>query len=275
MEVAVGDKRGRDVGGDSAGVTLATTRKLSVCGFDNQHHIIMLHNIGSIAHSEKHDPGGLGDALKYQWVSVLGLTETWVKGGKRSAGDPTFVADDLSALAEISNFSYRKWSCDVDKRQGGTMVALRDGVEKPQYVVYSLTAAIAEVLGLQPHEADFESHTAGGRVIALGYPGFLLLFLYCILGSSDARVQQTRQDFDEELLDLARQCHAKGVDLLVLGDLNVAPRKADVSLLARTDKKFPPFFNMRFRDTERRQFERLLREGDLVDAWRELHPEPV
>ena len=125
------------------------------------------------------------------------------------------------------------WTLNTEKRRGGVMVGIREDIEKPIFIVYSLNEA-AKRLHLQAFSSSASAslvqhnHTQG-RVIVVSFPDFLLINVYWPSSGTQELSQQFRRDMDANLLAFSVSCRDIGQLLLIFGDLNVAPDNADVS----------------------------------------------
>ena len=132
---------------------------------------------------------------------------------------------------------------------------------------YSGTAVFAKkepeniVLGI-----DGE-HTDEGRVMALHYPGFILVNCYVPNAQQELKRLPYRMQFEDDmrayLSGLARQ-----KPVLYCGDLNVAHEEIDIKN-AKSNVGNPGFSN-----EERQKMTELLATG-FVDSYRALYPEKV
>lgn len=281
------DSAKRDREGDVA-TAGGETNKVARLSSGKEPLIFYLHNVNGL----KSHRDGLQEAADNHSASVLMVTETFVKGVETNPSLPSGHRDDVSSIRPFKGFSDPMWSCNTKKRAGGVMMVSRIGTERPSYTVYSLSAA-AHKEGLTISSPPFKNgessvlnggHTVEGRVMFSRYPNFLLGLLYWPNSGILTKAMQKdvtkmenakkkilfRQEMDTLLIEFALQCKIKKIPLLLLGDINVAASKEDVS----HPDDWPGIFSAGFSKPEQLRFEMLLKKGDLVDAWREHHPTP-
>lgn len=117
-------------------------------------------------------------------------------------------------------------------------------------------------------------HNEEGRIILAEFEDFFLLTTYSPNNGFEIPKFQRRSRFDEQLMKFAKALKEQNKTLIWTGDLNIAPEDSDLSHPAefrRMKKGNVPKENVGqpgCTDAERRNFQQILNEGDLVDSWR-------
>ena len=166
-------------------------------------------------------------------------------------------------------------SLSASRSAGSIMVAKHDGV-RPTYMAFSFPGAEDECRthfglpvpsGRGYHTSFQDARHKEGRVIIAGYPAFDLVCLYGMWSGVDGPTRSARRvTWDAALLHFITRCRVRNRFVVVMGDLNIAPTAADVSHPARF-LRIPGF-----KPDERASFRQIVAAGDLVDAYRHLHP---
>ena len=107
-----------------------------------------------------------------------------------------------------------------------------------------------------------------GRVIRVRYPGFLLYNIYFPNGGQDNRRVPYKLEFYKSLLDICDELHARGENIIITGDFNIAHSEIDLAHPKANEE------NTGFLPEERMWIDRYLEHG-FVDIFRERHPESV
>ena len=104
-----------------------------------------------------------------------------------------------------------------------------------------------------------------GRLIVLEYASFILISVYVPnSGAKLNRLQYRTQEWDKQFTQMCKRLSNRK-PLVVVGDLNVAHMDLDIS---HPEKHHGA---AGFTDSERGNFDRMLRECDLLDTWRVQH----
>ena len=168
----------------------------------------------------------------------------------------------------------------ADWRYAGTLTLFKKGLRKPERFYYNL-------------DLVEEEHDENGRVCIAQYSTGLRVANFYVPnnGWNEASNFDSRRRWDAKVLDFVRNTYKEGRQLIVVGDLNVAPQDDDVThpewfrdqtgfsaskprpqipngeKIADADKGQPGFTR-----NEQIRFFEMLREGHLIDTWRVLHP---
>lgn len=191
------------------------------------------------------------------------------------------VDDILTTLFGSKN--QRKYhlyfSLQASARGSGTIVAVRKGFEQPNFVSFNLQSAedmlhhatstsaksvTQNIVGKGYSKKFCTDHHYEGRIVLLGYTNVDIFATYVPwLGKATSR----RTEWDQQLEKFFshRKLHYQR-PIIWIGDLNVAPTAADVS----HPTEMISFSG--YTKAERERFQTIVRAGDLVDAWRYLHP---
>ena len=175
----------------------------------------------------------------------------------------------------------------ADWKYAGTCCLLRSGGPVPRRVFFSLPSEAAlSAAGDGAAVAFDDAHDADGRIMCLEYESLLVLHTYSPNNGSEANGFARRRDWEARIRAWVAAVAAAGRRLVYVGDLNVAPRDADLShpaWFAAWNSNAP---NKRFgkgphapldpddegqpgcTPRERRFFDDLLAAGGLVDAYR-------
>ena len=241
---------------------------------------------------------GVGDLVRRLEPDVIAMQEVKLtakapKGAKRGDGaarerDKPHDNDSKNEWQTVKRNMLEKdpwchytqrFSC-ADWRYAGTLTLFKKGLRAPEKLFYNL-------------DLDDGRHDENGRVCIAQYSTGLRVanFYAPNNGWNEKSNFAARRAWDEKLLGFVRRTHEEQRELVVIGDLNVAHQDADVShpdwFLAQTEKfrkgaagtgetiadndKGQPGFTR----NERLRFSQVLGEGQLVDTWRQLHPEGV
>ncbi|EPT25568.1 exonuclease III APE [Toxoplasma gondii ME49] len=156
----------------------------------------------------------------------------------------------------------------ADWRYSGQMMFIRKDVQ-----VCSLRYNLS-LDGCPAHEHDFE-----GRVILAEFEAFCVLTTYSPNNGATPKSFERRRLWDERMLQFVTQLKKP---LVWVGDLNCAPEDIDLSdpdqfrsvIHETADGTIDPdnIGQAGCTDAERRRFRAILERGNLVDAFRELHP---
>ncbi|KEP63010.1 UNVERIFIED_CONTAM: exonuclease III APE [Hammondia hammondi] len=156
----------------------------------------------------------------------------------------------------------------ADWRYSGQMMFIRKDVQVCS-LRYNLTLD-----GRPAHEHDFE-----GRIILAEFEPFCVLTTYSPNNGATAKSFERRRLWDERMLQFVTQLKKP---LVWVGDLNCAPEDIDLSdpdqfrsvIHENADGTIDPdnIGQAGCTDAERRRFRAILERGNLVDAFRELHP---
>ena len=118
-------------------------------------------------------------------------------------------------------------------------------------------------VGLAAEEFDNE-----GRVIISRYPDFFLFNIYFPNGQRDLGRVPYKLDFYARLLDLCRQLHAQGQNLILCGDFNTAHQEIDLRHPRQNSTATG------FLPEERAWVDRYLSQG-FIDIFRKLYPDRI
>jgi exodeoxyribonuclease-3 len=173
--------------------------------------------------------------------------------------------DDVEAniATRLPQFKYRYWSpCKTKGGYSGTAIFCK---KEPTSIKYGLPLNKASKKTNVVHE-DIDEE---GRVIAIEYSKFYLVHVYTpnsgqALARLDWRTKVWDRAFEEYIISLK-----KSKPVIVCGDLNVARNPIDLK---------NPKTNLRtagYTDEERISFEKLLTNTELIDSFRQLHPEKI
>ena len=150
----------------------------------------------------------------------------------------------------IKGFKYRYWSpCLIRNGYSGTAIFSK---KKPLNITQ----------GIGSSELDQE-----GRVITLEFKDYYLVHVYTPnSGKGLVRLKYRVNNWDIEFRKYIKNLN-KSKSTIVCGDLNVAHKEIDIHN-PKGNKK-----NAGFTNEERNSFDKLLKEVNLVDTYRELNPE--
>jgi exodeoxyribonuclease-3 len=151
-------------------------------------------------------------------------------------------------------FKYKYWSqCKTRGGYSGTAIFCK---KEPLSCNYGLK--------YKNKELDDE-----GRVITLEFDKYYLIHVYTPnSGQSLNRLEFRTKEWDRGFENMINNLQ-KIKDVIVCGDLNVARNNIDLKN-PKTNHK-----TAGFTDDERESFEKILKNCDLVDSFRELHPETI
>ena len=169
---------------------------------------------------------------------------------------------DLFCLQEIKAHPD---DLDADLCQPKGYKAFWNPAEKAGYsglVVYSRLEPEAVQLGLGDSEADAE-----GRVLSLRFKNFTLINSYFPNSQRDHARLPFKLRFCKKMWSYLAQLHARGENIVLCGDFNIAHREIDLRN-PKTNVK-----NAGFLPEERAQFDALL-SGPFVDVFREFEKGP-
>ncbi len=128
--------------------------------------------------------------------------------------------------------------------------------------IYSREPAPQVIVGLGIAEFDAE-----GRYICADFSGFSVVSVYLPSGSSGEERQAVKFKFMAAFLPHLRELRARGHEVLICGDWNIAHREIDLKNW-RGNKK-----NSGFLPEERAWMTELFDEVGFVDVFRRVHPE--
>lgn len=150
----------------------------------------------------------------------------------------------------IKGFKYRYWSpCLIRNGYSGTTIFSK---KKPLNITH----------GIGSSDLDQE-----GRVITLEFKDYYLVHVYTPnSGRGLVRLKYRVNNWDVEFRKYIKNLN-KSKPTVVCGDLNVAHKEIDIHN-PKGNKK-----NAGFTNEERNSFDKLLKEVNLVDTYRELNPE--
>lgn len=153
---------------------------------------------------------------------------------------------------KIKGYKYRYWSpCLVKNGYSGTAIFSK---KKPLNVTF----------GLGSNSIDQE-----GRVITLEFEKFFLLHVYTPnSGQALKRLDYRVNTWDVEFRKFIKNLN-KSKPTIVTGDLNVAHHEIDISNPKGNIK------NSGFTKEERDSFSQLLKDTNMTDSYRYLHPEKI
>lgn len=137
--------------------------------------------------------------------------------------------------------------------------------KKPGYsgvAVYSKTEPLSVIHGLGVPEVDRE-----GRVLQVEYRRFTLLNCYFPNSQRDHARLGYKLSFCEEMLRFCQGLRAKGKNVVICGDFNIAHKEIDLKNPKSNEN------NAGFLPEEREWMTRLIEAGWL-DAFRAFNPEP-
>jgi len=164
--------------------------------------------------------------------------------------------DDVEAelVKRLPKFKYRYWSpCKTKGGYSGT-------------AIFSKKEPISVQYGLKHKKTDIDDE---GRVITVEYKKFYLIHVYTpnsgqALARLDWRTKVWDRAFEDYIIDLK-----KTKPVIVCGDLNVARNPIDLK---------NPKTNLRtagYTSEERESFEKILKNTELIDSFRNLFPEKI
>jgi exodeoxyribonuclease III len=151
---------------------------------------------------------------------------------------------------KIKGYKYRYWSpCLIRNGYSGTAIFSK---KKPLNITH----------GIGSSELDQE-----GRVITLEFKDYYLVHVYTPnSGRGLVRLKYRVNNWDIEFRKYIKNLN-KSKPTVVCGDLNVAHKEIDIHN-PKGNKK-----NAGFTNEERNSFDKLLKEVNLADTYRELNPE--
>lgn len=176
--------------------------------------------------------------LLKQKADIIVFTETKISDDKR--------CDEINALFKSYPYHYHTHA------------------EKKGYSGVSIYSKIEPIRQLHPNIDNSE-----GRIIALEYNKFILIGTYIPnSGAKLLRLSYRINEWDKQFLRICKQLIAKK-SLVIVGDMNVAHMDIDIN--------HPEKHHMSsgFTDQERGNFDKLLRECNLLDSWRIQHPNKI
>lgn len=156
--------------------------------------------------------------------------------------------DQVEVEARTLGYSYSDWSSAVRKGYSGT-------------ATFSETKPIEVIKGIEIKDYDSE-----GRFVITAYDRFDLYNIYFPNGGSGEERHLFKQRFLRDLNVHLKEKLAKGREIVVVGDYNVARTEKDVYDPARLSKESG------FLPEERQWFQSFLDLG-FVDTFREFQPE--
>eukprot|EP01054_Gregarina_sp_Poly1_P005656 Gregarina_sp_Poly_1__5655@NODE_2982_length_1483_cov_25_786723_g1883_i0_p1_GENE_NODE_2982_length_1483_cov_25_786723_g1883_i0NODE_2982_length_1483_cov_25_786723_g1883_i0_p1_ORF_typecomplete_len412_score20_50Exo_endo_phos/PF03372_23/2_3e18Exo_endo_phos_2/PF14529_6/6_6Exo_endo_phos_2/PF14529_6/0_71_NODE_2982_length_1483_cov_25_786723_g1883_i01981433 len=184
----------------------------------------------------------------------------------KQEADAVFLALRCQPFSQYNSY----WTLS-DWRYAGQLVLLRKGV-KPLSVAYNLVEGISK-----------SQHHVDGRVILLEFPDFDFLATYSPNHGWEQSSWSRRDQWDHEVCAFleGRRRHSSK-QLIWMGDLNVAPEDIDLTHPSWFRKQVPRkdtgFLSQSVpaervgqpgcADAERAGFQRYLKSGNLVDAYR-------
>jgi exodeoxyribonuclease-3 len=132
---------------------------------------------------------------------------------------------------------------------------------------YSGVAVYSKVdLGNIKRKLNFSRFDAEGRLLEIEFPGFILMNIYIPHGARDKSKMSYKMDVFRKLQGYLDKRRAKGENIVLAGDFNVAHEEID---LARPRENIN---NTMFTFSERMQVGKILKLGYL-DSFREFHKE--
>lgn len=152
----------------------------------------------------------------------------------------------------IPKYEYRYWNVSSAKKgYSGTCIFSK---KKPENVYYGLKYNDTQI--------DYE-----GRVITLEFKKYYLVHVY----TPNSGVALERLKFRTETWDIAFNNYINKLNkkVIVCGDLNVAHNEIDLKN-PKTNKR-----TAGFTDEERQQFNNILNNNDLIDAFRYKNPDLI
>lgn len=138
------------------------------------------------------------------------------------------------------------------------------------YVYYNLSektghAGVATLSKLRPKTRFYPDHIipSEGRILVLVFDTLTVVNLYTPYIGQDKVNLQKRADWEADIIDFLTQLKSPGKNLIIGGDLNVAPEEVDRYKVAPNQ----PGCSVKESD----MFYTLLKNVNLKDAYRELH----
>jgi exodeoxyribonuclease III len=128
--------------------------------------------------------------------------------------------------------------------------------------IYTRQAPRGVLCGLGIEDIDRE-----GRFLEMDLGRICVISLYLPSGSSSDERQQAKFSFMERFFPHLAQLRARGREIIICGDWNIAHREIDLKNWKSNQK------NSGFLPEERAWFTRVLEELGWVDVYRHLHPE--
>jgi exodeoxyribonuclease-3 len=128
--------------------------------------------------------------------------------------------------------------------------------------VYSKVEPDAVITGFGCPEFDAE-----GRYVQCDFGKLSVISVYCPSGSSSEERQQAKFRFMDVFLPHLVELKARGREVVICGDWNIAHREIDLKNWKSNQK------NSGFLPEERAWLSRVLDEAGWVDVYRRLHPE--
>lgn len=206
---------------------------------------------------------------------IVVCTETFIKGKPSQPGE-ILIESEAKTPSSISRpvpgYS-RHCSNNTERCSSGCMVLIRNECEVPSFVGFTFKDTYQHLFGEDKAPPPIfkgavrYGHTDDGRVIFLEFNDLILICTYWPnLGSDTAR----RENLDADLKCFAKKCKESKRDLIIIGDLNIAPHDNDVS--HPSEFNVPSFkFHKGYSLLERDRFKSLLLEADAVDFFHESH----
>jgi len=170
---------------------------------------------------------------------------------------------DVLCLQEIK-VKTEQLSDELRDRVGYT--SAWNSAERPGYsgtAVFYKPQPVSVQAGLGYEEFDNE-----GRVLRLQYSDFFLYNIYFPNGGEGNRRVPYKLAFYEKLLEICRDHHKAGENVIITGDFNTAHNEIDIARPKENEK------NTGFLREERDWIDKYL-EKDFTDAYRELYPDKV
>lgn len=178
--------------------------------------------------------GNFGEAFKALDADMFCLQETKLQEGQI----------DLDIPSEYHQY----WNYAEKKGYSGT-------------AIFSRIEPLSVTLGMDQYKEDKE-----GRIICLEFEKYYLITVYTPNSKAELLRLDDRMDWEDAFLSYINDLQKKK-SVIICGDMNVAHEEIDLKNPASNHR------NAGFTDEEREKMTVLLRDGHLIDTFRELYPE--
>mmetsp|Transcript_3665 Transcript_3665/g.10958 ORF Transcript_3665/g.10958 Transcript_3665/m.10958 type:complete len:382 (+) Transcript_3665:155-1300(+) len=216
------------------------------------------------------DRNELCEFVKRVQPDVLCISEVRIPASPMNSGRIGHAGDKALVdrwLMSPHMRGYHAWFSLATNRYAGTCMLVRRESIWPEMVKFCMNG---------------EGHEPEGRVIIAKFKSFVLMHTYAPNNGWDEEHFVRRRKWDSSVKDTAARLAQEGLGFMWIGDLNVAPDDEDLShaewFTTRCSDKvpLPPAAGDRGQPgctmNERLRFKEILDAGNLVDAYRELHP---
>lgn len=216
--------------------------------------------------AERNQVKALAKYCREEGVDVLAIQETRTKD-----------CDVEKVLKQMAKQGFPEeewafyWNHHPGKRYSGTAFAIRT-----HCLPNKITSGIDQfsTASVNYHKTDYPNPETEGRIMVAEWDSFYCVNCYIpVSGIGSWPKRERRRLWDVRFTSLVHELQ-KTKPAVIVGDFNIARTDEDVS--------HPKFFNGKFKGLqgfpsftiqERNDFENLLEECDLVDTWREEHPD--